>query len=206
MSTSGSPATSSVRREWQTFGRNDANAEHDACHVFGVAFLPCKLLFGTGASKRCEPSQPWPLSWAHVSIQRSKSKSVPCRVASQLSNIVGFCPGQRQKRVQWKLVAAIPISDTYVAYVVLAVLGLPLEMFFDLLVTTNISSTPYFSQVQLASCSASCRSPLVEVWTPRVGESRKSKVDWASVDSSQLQWRARFIEPWTDIFFFSFSH
>ena len=192
ISTSGSPATLSVQRKWQTFGRNDANAEHDACHTFRVAFLLCKLLLcGTGASRRCESSQPWPLSWAHVSIKKGRSLSSPI-LQSGISTI-----GQRQKRVQWKLVAAIPIFDTYVAHVVLTILGLPLGMFFD-------SSTPCFSQVELASCSASCRSPWVEVCTPRVGKSspRNELLSAPIGRRNSSKWH---FAPWTDMVSFSKS-
>ena len=184
ISTSGSPATLSVQRKWQTFGRNDANAEHDACHTFRVAFLLCKLLLcGTGAS-----SQPWPLSWAHVSIKKGRSLSSPI-LQSGISTI-----GQRQKRVQWK---PIPIFDTYVAHVVLTILGLPLGMFFD-------SSTPCFSQVELASCSASCRSPWVEVCTPRVGKSspRNELLSAPIGRRNSSKWH---FAPWTDMVSFSKS-
>ena len=105
--------------------------------------------------------------------------------------------GQRQKRVQWKLVAAIPIFDTYVAHVVLTILGLPLGMFFD-------SSTPCFSQVELASCSASCRSPWVEVCTPRVGKSspRNELLSAPIGRRNSSKWH---FAPWTDMVSFSKS-
>ena len=71
ISTSGSPATLSVQRKWQTFGRNDANAEHDACHTFRVASGTCVMLcfmpFAVSgsmyaSSRRVVASQRTPLS------------------------------------------------------------------------------------------------------------------------------------------------